>query len=176
MHAFNCKTGLLGIALLWGTTVFAQDDAIGKFFGKYVDDSRFSVVSVSPKMFRMLSKVSWDSVSPDLKQTVQKLQSFRILSTQSTPQVFYKEAISTLDMNKYEELITVRNKNDNTKFMVKEQEGTVHELLMITVDEGEFTLMSFVGDIDLDKLSKLTSDMSLSGMDGLKGAKIKKNN
>src|ERR1700735_2462138 len=79
--------------VLAGRAGFAQDDAIGKFFGKYLDDSRFTVVNISPKMFRLLAKVNWDSVSPDLKQTVTKLQSLRILSTSTTPGVFYKEAL-----------------------------------------------------------------------------------
>jgi hypothetical protein len=48
--------------LLCGKGLHAQDDAIGKFFGKYVEDSRFTLVSVSPKMFRLLATVDWDSV------------------------------------------------------------------------------------------------------------------
>jgi hypothetical protein len=159
--------------LLMGAGTFAQDDAIGKFFGKYVEDSRFTVVSVSPKMFRLLAKVNWDTVAPDLKQTVQKLQSLRILSTASTPLQFYKEAMTRIDMKEYEELITVRNKNDNVRFVVRENGGLIHELLMIAVDDSGFTLMSFVGDIDLDKMSRLASSMSIKGMDNLKNVKRK---
>jgi hypothetical protein len=159
--------------LLLAAGTFAQDDAIGKFFGKYVDDSRFTVVSISPKMFRLLSKVNWDTVSPDLKQTVSKLQSLRILSTSTTPQVFYKEALTRIDRKEYEELITVRSSKDNVHFLVKENGDLIHELLMIAVDEDGFTLMSFVGDIDLDKLSRLSSSMNIKGMENLKNAKRK---
>jgi hypothetical protein len=159
--------------LLLGAGAFAQDDAIGKFFGKYVDDSRFTVVSISPKMFRLLSKVNWDTVSPDLKQTVSKLQSLRILSTSTTPEVFYKEALTRIDKKEYEELITVRSSKDNVHFLVKENGDLIHELLMIAVDEDGFTLMSFVGDIDLDKLSRLSSSMNIKGMENLKNAKRK---
>jgi hypothetical protein len=153
---------------------YAQDDAIGKFFGKYVEDSRFTVISISPKMFRLLSKVDWDTIPSDLKQTVSKLQSLRILSTETTPQQFYKEALSRIDRKEYEELITIHNKNDNVRFVVKENGGLIRELLMIAVDEDGFTLMSFVGDIDLDKLSRLSSSMSIKGMENLKNVKKKK--
>jgi hypothetical protein len=159
--------------ILIGTGVFAQDDAIGKFFGKYVDDSRFSVVSVSPKMFRLLAKANWDTIPSDIKQTVSKLTSLRILSTETTPAQFYKEALTRIDRKEYEELITVRNKNDNVHFMVKESGGVIHELLMIAVDNEDFTLMSFVGDIDLDKMSRLSSSMSIKGMENLKNVKRK---
>jgi len=88
---------VLGL-LLVGAVSKAQDDAIGKFFGKYIEDSRFSVVSVSPKMFRLLSKVNWDTIPADIRQTVSRLQSLRIISTETTPYVFYKEALSKIDM------------------------------------------------------------------------------
>ena len=159
---------------LLGFGSYAQDDAIGKFFGKYVEDSRFTVISISPKMFRLLSKVDWDTIPSELKQTVSKLQSLRILSTETSPQQFYKEALTRIDMKEYEELITIRNKNDNVRFVVKQNGGLIRELLMIAVDEDGFTLMSFVGDIDLDKLSRLSSSMSIKGMENLKNVKKKK--
>jgi hypothetical protein len=96
------------------------------------------------------------------------------LSTESTPQQFYKESLTRIDMKEYEELITVRNKNENVRFVVKESGGTIHELLMIAVDDDGFTLMSFVGDIDLDKMAQLSSSMSIKGMENLKNVKKKK--
>jgi len=160
--------------LLLGAGAFAQDDAIGKFFGKYIEDGRFTVVSISPKMFRLLGKANWDSIPADVRQTVTKLHSLRILSTESTPRQFYKEALTRIDMKEYEELITVRNKNDNVRFVIKETGGVIRELLMIAVDDDGFTLMSFVGDIDLDKISQLSSSMSIKGMENLKNVKKKK--
>ncbi len=159
--------------LLLGAGAFAQDDAIGKFFGKYVEDSRFTVVSISPRMFRLMSKVNWDTIPSDLKQTVTHLTSLRILSTETTPAVFYKEAMARIDRKEYEELITVRSDKDNVRFMIKEQGDVIHELLMIAVDKDDFTMMSFVGNIDLDKLSRLSSDMGIKGMENLKNIKHK---
>ena len=126
-----------------------------------------------PKMFRLMSKVNWDTVSTDLKQTVSKLTSLRILSTSTTPMVFYKEAMEKIDRKEYEELITVKSSKDNVRFMVKETGNTIHELLMISVGDDGFTLVSFVGDIDLDKLSRLSSDMGIKGMEDLKNVKHK---
>jgi hypothetical protein len=164
---------LLLSLLLFGRTGFAQDDAIGKYFGKYIDDDRFTVVSISPSMFRLMSKVNWDTVSTDLKETVRKLQSLRILTTTTTPMVFYKEALERIDRKEYQELITVRNNKDNVHFMVKESGNTIHELLMISVGDDGFSLISFVGDIDLDRLSRLSSDMGIKGMENLKNVKRK---
>jgi hypothetical protein len=167
------KWALLLSLLLIGRAAFAQDDAIGKFFGKYLDDDRFTVVSISPSMFRLMSKVNWDTVSTDLKETVSKLQSLRILTTMATPMVFYKEALEKIDRKEYQELITVRSNKDNVHFMVRESGNTIRELLMISVGDDGFSLISFVGDIDLDKLSRLSSDMGIKGMENLKNVKRK---
>jgi len=62
------------------------------------DDSRFSIVSVSPKMFppAVQSQLGL-SIPPDVRQTVTKLTSLRILSTETTPALFYKEALNKVD-------------------------------------------------------------------------------
>ena len=166
---------ILFIFLLATTAIAAkaQDDAIGRFFGKYLEDSRFTVVSVSPRMFRLMAKVNWDTVSADLKQTVSHLQSFRILSTETTPNAFYKEALALIDKKQYEDLIMVRGNKDDFRFMIRATGNTIHELLMLAADKDGFTLMSFVGDIDLDKISRLSADLDIKGMENLKNAKRK---
>jgi hypothetical protein len=166
---------ILFVFLLAATAIAAkaQDDAIGRFFGKYLEDSRFTVVSVSPRMFRLMAKVNWDTVSADLKQTVSHLQSFRILSTETTPTAFYKEALALIDKKQYEDLIMVRGNKDDFRFMIRATGNTIHELLLVAADKDGFTLMSFVGDIDLDKISRLSADLDIKGMENLKNAKRK---
>src|SRR5580704_10187506 len=164
MRTIVYKTMLTALALCVGTGVFAQDDAIGKFFGKYVDDDRFTLVTISPRMFHLMAKVDWDTVSQDVKQTLQNIQSFRLLTTETTPRVFYKEALSLFDKSQYEELLTVRDKNEDTRFMVREAGGVIKELVMVSVDDTSCTVLNFVGIIDLDALSKFSGDLSIHGM------------
>jgi hypothetical protein len=44
---------------------------------------------------------------------------------------------------------------------------------MISVGDDGFTLVSFLGDIDLDKLARLSADMGIKGMENLKDVKHK---
>jgi hypothetical protein len=67
----------------------------------------------------------------------------------------------------------VRGGKDNFRFMIRATGNTINELLMIAVDKDGFTLMSFVGDIDLDRLSRLAADMDIKGLENLKNAKRK---
>src|SRR5579871_2232791 len=101
------KILLILLTTITATAAYSQDDAIGRFFSKYVEDSRFTVVSVSPRMFRLMSKVNWDTIPQDLRQAVSRLQSFRVLSTETTPDRFFKEAMAQIDRKVYEDLITV---------------------------------------------------------------------
>jgi len=167
------KSLLIALLAISAIAAKAQDDAIGRFFGKYLEDSRFTVVSVSPRMFRLMAKVNWDTVSADLKKTVTHLQSFRILSTETTPNAFYKEALTLIDRKQYEDLIMVRGNKDDFRFMIRATGNTIHELLMLAADKDGFTLMSFVGDIDLDNISRLAADLDIKGMENLKNAKRK---
>lgn len=162
-------------ALIMAGSAFGQNDAIQKYFSKYMDDDRFTVVYVSPKMFKLFSKMDWDSVQTDIKSAAESITSLRILTTEDNPLQFYQEAVKLIDIHEYEPLITIRDGGEDVKFMAKEDGNTIHELLMLSGSKDEFVLMSFVGNIDLDKISKLGKDMNVNGMQYLQDVKAHKN-
>jgi len=79
----------------------------------------------------------------------------------------------------FSKLDTVRTKKGNrVEFVVKEDGDKIDELLLISGGrDHDFVLMSFVGDIDLDEISKLSDSIDIDGMDGLEDLKeLKKRN
>jgi hypothetical protein len=161
---------MMPVLMLTGTA-FGQDDAIQKFFGKYLDDSHFTVVYVSPKMFSMFSRMEWDSVSSDIRDAVHNITSLRILTTDYNPLQFYQEATHLIDLKEYETLVTIRDHGEDVKFLAREDHNEIHELLMLSGSKDEFVLMSFMGNINLDEISKLGGDMNVNGMQYLKDVK-----
>lgn len=161
--------------------VQAQDDAIQRFFSKYMDDDRFSRVYISPKMMQMAggflkSNAGTDKEAEDLGTLIQKVKGIRILSSEEVDgKTFYKEAMSTLSKNKYEDLMVVEDKGSSLKFMVREEGGMVKELMMISGEDGEFTLLSMLGNFTYEDLNLLAEKTDIPGMDlygkGSKGAK-----
>lgn len=145
--------------------VQAQNDAITKYFDKYMDDESFTVVYISSKMFEMFAKLDAD-VDEELKAVIKDLKGLRILVRDEGGLKYYKEAIKKIDFNKYEELMTVRDEGTNVKFVVREEGDIIKELLLIVGGEDEFVLMSFMGKIDLAKISKLAKGLELD-IDGL---------
>lgn len=165
---------LLVITFFISFQTFSQNDAIGRFFNQYVNDDNFTVVSISPKMFRMMSKVNWNDVSPDVKQAISQITSLRLLETEKNAKQVYQEAARKLNLGAYEELMTVRDEGDNVKFLVKENNNIISELLMLVGSNDDFVLMSITGNIDLDKIAKMGETLNIQDFDKLKNVKKQK--
>ncbi|GAB2620842.1 DUF4252 domain-containing protein [Belliella aquatica] len=158
--------------------VQAQDDAIVKFFSKYMDDDRFSRVYISPKMMQMAggflksNEVKSDQEAADLGELITKIRGIRILTAEKiNGKPLYTEAMSTLTKNKYEELMDIQDKSSSVKFMVREEGGRVRELLMITGSTENFTLLSMLGNFTYQDLNILADKTNIPGMDKYKGGK-----
>jgi cellulose biosynthesis protein BcsQ len=137
----------------------AQADAISKYFAKYVDDERFTVVYISPKMFQMFDKMDLnlnDKEAEAIKEVVRDMRGLRILVAETDALQFYKEASATLNKKEYEVLMTVRTTDkENVDFLIKDTGDIIDELLLIVGSADNFVLMSFVGQIDINKISKM---------------------
>ncbi len=171
MKKFFCLTFFTCIA----TFSFGQD-AITKYFDNYMDDQRFTSVYISPKMFSMISKVDFKDTDPKFKEmmeVIKDLKGLRILTADSDDkqkvngQQLYKEAMSKINTQEYEVLMTVRDKGDDVRFYTKEKDNLISELLLLTGSTEEFTLLSFIGNIDLQKIAKLGKVLNIEGAEHL---------
>ena len=166
------------LPLLFSTFVAAaQSDAVTRFFKAYQDDERFTSVYISPKMFQLVSKIKLDDMDHELKSLLQTIKGLHILSTEDSPQAFYKEAVSKINTKEYEELMKVRDKGEDVLFLTKSNATNpdkIDELLMLVGGPDEFTLVSFVGDIDLSKVGRLGRTLNIEGSEHLE--KIQKKN
>jgi len=161
----------IAIALLLGVVSSAQAQttnlsAIDKYFKQYVEDERFTVVYISSKLLNMFGKLDIKNMEMDDAETkaiielAKDLEGIRILVAEENAAGFYKEAKGKINTKEYEVLMTVRDKNEsNVDFLVKDDGNKmINELLLLVGGEDEFVLMSFVGKIDLDKVSKLINE------------------
>ncbi|GAB3229526.1 DUF4252 domain-containing protein [Algoriphagus aestuariicola] len=148
-----------------------QDDAIQRFFSKYMEDDRFSRVYISPKMMQMAggflkNNAGGDADAEELGKLISKIKGIRILSTEELDGLpLFKEAMTTLNKNQYEDLMDVKDKGSNLKFMVREEGGLVKELTMISGDSKSFTLLSMLGSFTYEDLNLLAEKTDLPGMD-----------
>lgn len=171
------KTGFLLLFMLTACFAQAQNDAIVRFFDKYSSDERFTTVFVSPKMFELLAKVNLDENDEDwqkMRGVIRKLGGLRVLTCDSLSDgaALYKDALGRVPQTEYAELLTVRDGQENVRIWVKESGNTITELLLLVGAPDSFTLLSFMGNIDLDEISSLSKKLNVEGVEHLD--KIKK--
>jgi hypothetical protein len=165
------KTAVTTLLIFGSLSLYAQSDAISKYFSQYVNDDRFTVVYISPKMFDMFVKMDIAELASEgdpeariVLDVIKDLKGLRILTTEVTPDKFYQEAKAKITPQSMETLMTVRTKEgENVNFYVRDNGGDiVHELLLL-VGGKEFVMLSFEGNIDLKKIGKLAKAMDVKG-------------
>jgi hypothetical protein len=162
-----------------GTGVYAQGEAIAKFFNKYATDDSFTTqVTISGKMFSLFTDM--EAETPEDKEVldaISKLKGLRIIGKENTSDArnLYKEAFGIITSNKYEELMAVRDKDKDMKFYIQEKSpGKISELVMLSGNGQDFMLMSLFGEIDLKQVSRIGRKMNVEGLEKLEKVDEKK--
>ena len=165
------KIFLLAVLVLgFGFKSIAQEDAIQRFFSKYMEDERFSRVYISPKMMQMAggflkSNAEGDKDAEELGALIAKIKVIRILSYEEVNgKALYTEAMGKSAKNKYKELMDVQDKGSSLKFMIREEGELIRELTMISGDAKSFTLISMLGSFTYDDLNMLAEKTNIPGI------------
>jgi hypothetical protein len=147
---------------------YAQD-AITKFFTKYQNDESFSQVNISSRMFGLFTQMeSDDPEDKEVLDAISKLKGLKIIAKEDARNAreLYKEAFAVIPKD-YEELMTVRDKDKDMKFLIKESGGKISELLMVMGGDDQFMVMSLFGEIDLKQVSRIGKKMDVKGLENL---------
>ena len=155
-------------------------------FDSFEDENDVTSVIVTKNMFKLLSKMDFNSEDPEAKEylaMVNSLDNMKVFTTENATVAAKMDA----SVAKYvasssglDELMRVKDEGKNIRFYSKEgkNENYVSELLMhLSGDingEKMTVIMSITGDIDLKQISKLTSELNVPGSEELKNIKIKK--
>lgn len=153
-------------------------------FERYADHDDVSLVSISPKMFKMLGQLSVSLDDPEAQEyidMVSSIENFKVLisGNDEVTAAMSKWAAEQLSSKDLEELMTIKDADADVAFYVKsgKSDDRVEKLIMyvngvnpeIIKDSplGELTVETIIllieGDIDLKQISKLTDQMNLPG-------------
>ncbi len=158
-------------AIVTASVTFAQSSPVDQFFHKYEGKEGFTTVNVTEKLFSLFASAITDD--PEMQSVVDGLKHIQILvyeNEEGDPKSgqFYQEASAAIPVTQYEELMTVNSGTDKVRLLGKtSSDKVIDELLMIVDADGEFVLISILGTIDLDKISRI-SDLQIEGIDELK--------
>ena len=167
--------------IAFSSAAFAQEDAISKFFAKYEEDENFTHVTITSRMFGLFADLDAEEEEDrELLDAVSKVKGLKIIVKDDIARQeandLYEEAFDLIPEKEYDELMTVRDKDTDMKFLIKEQSGIITELVMVMHGDTEFFLLSLIGDIDLKQISRLSKSMNIDGFEHLKNIDKDDNN
>jgi hypothetical protein len=159
---------LLFIAYSPGISL-AQSTAVDKLFDRYSEKDGFTTVYITQYMFSMFKDVQTDD--KDFDNLVKSLKSIRILAVdnENPPKGinFFTEIMKDLPVKDYKELMVIKEKGQDVKFLVKDNaNGKISELLLIAGGKDN-ALISIQGNIDLKSIAQLSKSMKIQGMEQL---------
>lgn len=165
------KISLIASMFLLSLTMMGQGTVITKYMNQYAGNEKFTKVSVSQKMFSMFTNLEAGSAAEkEFLQAVSKLKGLKVIMADSIPNsaALYKQAIADVNKAGYEELVSVKDARANMQFSIKESNGIISELIMVTGGKKQFIMISLYGEIDLKNISKIAQQMHINGLDQLK--------
>ncbi len=155
-------------------------------FDKYDGDPEVTAVVVSKKAFEMMAKLGGGSEeAKEYADMVRGISQLKVFTTEnkSIAADMQKTVDAYLKASNLSELMRINDKEANVRIYIKEGKDDDHiqELLMFVnglekhFDEiegrsAEAVIVSLTGDIDLNKIAKLTEEMNISGAEHLKKA------
>ena len=145
-------------------------DAVSRFFDKYANDESFTNVNITSRMFGLFTDLELeDKEDQEVLDAIGKLKGLKILAKEDIDngKQLYREAFDLVPSREYDELMSVRDKDKDMKFLIKEKNGKVDELLMIMGGDREFFILTLFGEIDLKQVAKISRAMDIDGLEQL---------
>ena len=166
------RLALVAVLMAGALASSAQGELIRNYLDEYADNENFVKVSINSRMFSLFTEMEGSTEEEEeFLEMVSKLKGLKILGSDSLAggsRTIYEKAVKDVDKAGYEELMTVKDAEEDIKFSIKENKGIIEELIMVVGGNRNFLFLSLYGEIDLKTVSKLASTMRIDGLDNLK--------
>lgn len=158
-----------GMLIMLTFLVMGQKSAVDKVFDKYSGKEGYTTVYISSFMFNMLNSLeSTDPEYNEFKKATSGIKSIKILTQDGGNSVaFGAELLNMLPRSEYQEMMTVKDQNENVLFLAREEGGKITEFLLIVSGGGEDALIAIQGDIDLKSIASIASGLDMPGLENL---------
>lgn len=157
--------------ILLSNSLWAQDDVAGKLFKKYEDQEDFTFVHITQSMMSLLRNFEVDD--KDIDNIISGLDAIKIMhygsENQSVDQIqkINNNIFQFIQSNQFEDLMLVKEKDEEVRFLIKKNQGKIIELIMLSSNQKEMTFISLIGDINLESIAKLSKAMHIDGLEKL---------
>jgi len=158
-----------GMLIMLTLFTMGQKSAVDKVFDKYSGKEGYTTVYISSFMFNMLNSLETDDPEFDeFKKATAGIQSIKILTQDGgESEAFGAELLEMLPRSEYQEMMVVKDHDEDVLFLAREENGKITEFLLIVSGGGEDALIAIQGDIDMESISKIASGLDMPGLENL---------
>lgn len=162
---------ILIIGILLYTNGFSQEDVITKYFSEYERRDDFTTIIITSKMFQLIAQIPESEDDEDVMNIIRKLNGLKILTSSEYPERkdLSRKAVKVITEKGFEELMIIKEGEEEIKFMIHEEDGHISEFVMLIAEDedGDFFLMSMTGNLQLEDISKLSKTLDIDGFEHL---------
>jgi len=111
---------------------------------------------------KMVPKKELDDETIGLLDLVKGIRHIRVATTKlditkyNTSAIVRNFAKKIKESDRFEEYVSVRSEDNNLNILVKEDEDTITNLLIMSEDQGEISFIHFKTDLSVDDLKKIS--------------------
>ena len=158
-----------GMLIMLTLFTMGQNSAVDKIFDKYSGKEGYTTVYISSFMFNMLNSLETDDPEFDeFKKATAGIKSIKILTQDGgESEAFGAELLEMLPRSEYQEMMVVKDQDEDVLFLAREEGGKITEFLLIVSGGGEDALIAIQGDIDLESISSIASGLDMPGFENL---------
>lgn len=163
------KIALLIVLFLLSTNIFGQTEELNKLFDKYQDTEGVTSIKIAKPMFKLLNNLKIDNEElGKIQPLLGKVNGLKMLVLEKSGSSknpilsegkIEKDIANSLKNMKYEELVTVNNRDAKIKFMAQDITANVMDNLILNImSEDSSVLMMLDGKISMDDVNNLMSE------------------
>ncbi len=153
------KVMMMAVLAFMTMTVQAQM-SVDRLMRKYKHSPKAEYVHV-PKMMMSLAKAIKTGDADDYTKYLKHIDSIKVLDmedcSKAVKQQFFKD-VARLKTAGYEELMTVKEADEQTVIMVKRSKTGIKELVIIDSDDDDAALIQILGNIKNSEIQKIIAE------------------
>ncbi len=161
------RTTILGLLTLFSIGIFAQNNAIDRYFKAHLDNPAFTKFEVTEKSFELFTDIETeDAEEQRVLDALSEIEGIKVLANRKTDigGEYYLEAMGKLDSDgNYEDLVVLETASENVRFLIREDEMAIKEFVAVISADENFVIASLYGKIDLGSISRIMEVMRNGG-------------
>ena len=155
------KVALIIMAIAFPAFIMAQNSAVDKLFSKYEGKKGITTVNISPELFKMVNAMGIEEIE-EQDFPLDKVASVKILTIEDEAGYedvnFYEEIKKDLNVDDFEEVMTVNDGGEVVRMWMKVNMDTISEFLLI-VGGDDNVLIYITGNFSMKDMEEITEHM-----------------